>query len=212
MHTVNKNRIRSLATAGLLSLSLLAQAAYAESAQSTYYTYADVVAVEPSYSRLTVSEPVEHCYDVPVSTSPSYYRGARYDRGYRGRRHGGYDRHDYAYSHERGHPGTTILGGIIGGLIGNQFGGGNGRKALTIAGTAIGASVASRAARHPVRPAYDYRPPAPARRCTTTTETREHTVLDGYDVIYLYHDQEFTKRVSEHPGDRIRIRVDVEPV
>ena len=50
------------------------------------------------------------------------------------------------------------------------------------------------------------------RRCTTTTETRERTVLDGYDVTYLYHGQEFTKRVSEDPGDRIRIRVDVEPV
>lgn len=208
MQTVNKNRIRSLATAGLLSFSVLAQSVQAESAGSTYFTYADVIAVEPSYSRMTVSEPVEHCYDVPVRASPSYYGGARYHRrgGYASRNYGDYD------GHHHGHPGTTILGGIIGGLIGNQFGGGNGRKALTIAGTAIGASVASRAARHPVRPAFDYRPPEPARRCTTTTETREHTVLDGYDVIYLYHGQEFTKRVSEHPGDRIRIRVDVEPV
>ncbi len=208
MQKVNKNRIRSLATAGLLSFSVLAQTAHAESTQSTYYTYADVIAVEPSYSRLTVSEPVEQCYDVPSPSSRSYYGGVRYDhRGpYASRRYDDYGRHHH------GHPGATILGGIIGGLIGNQFGGGNGRKALTIAGTAIGASVASRAARHPVRPAYDYRPPAPARRCTTTTETREHTVLDGYDVIYLYHGQEFTKRVSEHPGDRIRIRVDVEPV
>ncbi len=200
MHTVNKNRIRTLATAGLLSLSVLAQTAHAESAQSTYYTYADVLAVEPSYSRLTISEPVEHCYDLPASTGRNHYGDARYD----------YDRPHYRQDH--GHPGATLLGGIIGGLIGNQFGGGNGRKALTIAGTALGASVASRAARHPVRPAYDYRPPAPVRRCTTTTETRERTVLDGYDVTYLYHGQEFTKRVSEHPGDRIRIRVDVEPV
>ena len=119
MHTVNKNRIRSLATAGLLSFSVLAQTAHAESAQSTYYTYADVVAVEPSYSRLTISEPVEHCYDLPASTRRNYYDGARYD----------HDRPHYRQDH--GHPGATLLGGIIGGLIGNQFGGGNGRKALT---------------------------------------------------------------------------------
>ena len=192
MRTVKNNRIRHLATAGLLSISSLAAAEHQISPGGTYYTYADVVAVAPSYRTLLVSEPVEHCYEVP----PGAY-GNRYE----------VDRHN-----DRGHPAVTILGGILGGLIGNQFGGGNGRRALTVAGTAIGATVASHAARQrqPHRYDYDYR--APARRCTTTTETHERQVLEGYDVTYLYHGQTFTRQVTEHPGDRIRIRVDVEPV
>ncbi len=211
MRTVKKNRIRSLAMAGLVSVSTVSvwPCAQAETIADSYFTYADVVAVEPSYSRLTVSEPVEHCSVAAGSYEAPYYAHDRshfyQDRAYRGAPY-----QDYA-DHDHGHPVTTIVGGVIGGLIGNQFGGGRGKKALTIAGTVVGASIASQAVRHPVRPTYDYREVPPARRCITVTETREHTVLDGYDVTYLYHGQQFTKRVAEHPGERIRIRVDVTP-
>ena len=37
---------------------------------------------------------------------------------------------------------NELVGGLIGGAIGNQFGGGNGKKALTVAGALLGASIA----------------------------------------------------------------------
>jgi uncharacterized protein YcfJ len=194
MRTVKKSRIRLLAAAGLLGLSGTAAAEHPAGADSGYYTWADVVDVAPTYQTRLIREPVEYCRELPP---PAYGYDAGYERRYR-------DNH--------AHPATTILGGILGGLIGNQFGGGNGRKALTVAGTAIGASMASRAARqhHERRYGYDYAPPV--RRCTTTTETREEEVLDGYVVTYVYQGQEFTRHMADHPGDRVRIRVDVEPV
>ena len=196
MRTVKKSRIRSLAAAGLLAATGTAAAEHSATGDNGYYTWADVLDVAPTYRTRLIREPVEYCHELPRSAYG-------YDAGYEPR-----------YRADHGHPGTTILGGILGGLIGNQFGGGNGRKAMTVAGTAIGASFASHAARrhHEQSYAYDYDYRAPVRRCTTTTETREEQIVDGYVVTYVYQGQEFTRHMADHPGDRVRIRVDVEPV
>jgi uncharacterized protein YcfJ len=196
MRTVKKSRIRSLAAAGLLVSSAAAAAGHPVAGDASYYTWADVVDVSPTYRTRLVSEPVEYCHELPRS---AYGYAASYEPRYR---------------NDHGHVGTTILGGILGGLVGNQFGGGNGRKALTVAGTAIGASIANRAARrqHDRTYGYGYDYARPVRRCTTTTETREEEVLDGYVVTYVYQGQEFTRHMADRPGDRVRIRVDVEPV
>ncbi|MDH3641628.1 MAG: hypothetical protein OES38_06000, partial [Gammaproteobacteria bacterium] len=50
------------------------------------------------------------------------------------------------------------------------------------------------------------------RRCTTVIRSHEVETVAGYNVRYHYQGQEFVKRVEEHPGDRIRVRVDVTPV
>ena len=35
--------------------------------------------------------------------------------------------------------------------------------------------------------------------------------LSGYDVTYEYNGRQYTRRMDYHPGDRIRVRVDVSP-
>lgn len=48
-------------------------------------------------------------------------------------------------------------------------------------------------------------------RCTTTTISRQQRQLDGYDVTYVYRGNTFQTRTEQHPGDRIRVRVQVRP-
>ncbi len=110
--------------------------------------------------------------------------------------------------HERRHreenlflPG--LFGGIVGGLIGNQFGGGSGKKALTIAGAIAGSSIARDAARQ--------RRQQPREVCHTSYETEIVQSVTAYDVTYEYAGQLFEKRVIEHPGNSVRVRVALEP-
>ena len=102
-----------------------------------------------------------------------------------------------------------IFGAIIGGVIGNQFGGGSGRDIMTAAGAALGASVAADQQRlnHPNR-FYT----STERRCEMNTEWRREERIIGWDVTYEYQGDTYQARMQEAPGDRIRIRVDVQPV
>ena len=90
----------------------------------------------------------------------------------------------------RSNPVSALVGGLIGGLLGNQFGGGSGRAALTAAGAMAGAALAGR-----------HRP----TQCVDSHAAQE------YRVWYRYHGQEFTKRMHNHPGERILVAVDVQP-
>jgi|SRR5690606_32523600 len=163
-----------------------------------YYAYADVVDVTPRYGWHEVSEPVLQC----VEPSRPVRRYGRHD--------------DHRVHHGSGDGAAGLVGGLIGGLIGHQFGGGNGRTALTIAGAAIGASVARDYARER-RDVDHYRSEwreryEPVRHCTETYRTRRVRGVNGYDVTYRYRGATLHKWVNEHPGDVIRVRVDVEPV
>ena len=113
-------------------------------------------------------------------------------------------RHDYRPRREDGNyfvPG--IVGGIVGGLIGNQFGGGSGKKALTIAGAIAGSSIARDAARQHRQ--------QPQEVCHTSYQTEVVQSVTAYDVTYEYADQLFEKRMTEHPGSSVRVRVALEP-
>jgi len=48
-------------------------------------------------------------------------------------------------------------------------------------------------------------------RCETRYVTQEDKEIDGYYVTYRYAGREYTTRTQEHPGKRIRVRVDVTP-
>ena len=98
--------------------------------------------------------------------------------------------------------GSTILGGIIGGAIGNKFGRGSGRDASTALGILVGASIGSaKADRHGQR-----------SRCYVETDYHEEQRFMGYDVTYEYNGDLYYTQMQEHPGDRIRLRVDVEVI
>jgi len=48
-------------------------------------------------------------------------------------------------------------------------------------------------------------------RCETSYETQRHTELEAYLVTYRYAGRDYQTRMFEHPGDRIRIQVEVSP-
>ncbi len=103
----------------------------------------------------------------------------------------------------------TIAGGIIGGVIGNQLGHhGHHRQALTVAGTLIGAAIGSDSDVY--RPASRYA--TRERRCELVEHYEEEERLVGYRVTYRFNGQTFVTRTREHPGQRIAVRIAVEPV
>lgn len=113
-----------------------------------------------------------------------------------------------AYTRPRSHT-PKILGGILGGVVGNQFGSGRGRDAMTIAGALLGASIGGDAARERAARGADVRY---EQRCAIeqvrVTEERQ----DGFRVTYIYGGREFVTRTATDPGNRISIRVRVQPV
>jgi uncharacterized protein YcfJ len=184
-----------------MSMGAGAFAVTATANPDSYYTYADVVEVEPLIARYTVTEPRETCS--LAAHPPAEPADGRYRR-YRP------EDHDHANSHSSG--AATLFGGVLGGLLGSQFGGGSGRKVLAIAGAMVGASIASNASRHR-HGSYDSRHSRyTPQRCVSVVESREVEEVSGYRVHYLYQGQEFVKRVDTDPGDRVRVQVQVAPV
>lgn len=98
-----------------------------------------------------------------------------------------------------------IAGGIIGGVIGNQFGHGSGRDALTVAGSLLGASIANELGRNHYRRRNE-------PYCEVTYHHQYEEELVGYDVAYRYHGRTFHRRMSYHPGRKLKVWVGVEPV
>lgn len=154
---------------------------------SGYWVSAPVLSVDPVVVDRTVERPVQHCTE--TTAAPSY---------------------DGRYQHRRESRFVpSLVGGLIGGLVGNQFGGGNGRKVLTVVGALAGSSIANDIARERRR---EQAWSTPVRRCYTTYERDTVETIDGYHVLYEYGGQTFAKRTEQHPGDHVRVYVQVSPV
>ncbi len=106
-------------------------------------------------------------------------------------------------TNHRENGGGAILGGIIGGLIGNRFGKGHGRDAATAAGVIAGAAIGSKA-----RPKGYYS--QNGRQCHTQRDYYEEQRIAGYEVSYEYMGRIYHTRLQNHPGDRVRINVNVQ--
>lgn len=179
----------SILVAGLCLSATALAGRYGE----TEYALARVVSVDPIIE--TISQPVEHevCWNEPVT----YREPVRHDRG---RRSGA----------------GPVLGAIVGGVIGNQFGRGRGRDATTVAGAALGYAIA-----HDNQRRYDgdyrggYRERVvytDERRCRIDTSYREEQRVTGYDVSYRFHGRIHHTVTDYHPGDSIRVAVQIEAV
>jgi uncharacterized protein YcfJ len=107
--------------------------------------------------------------------------------------------------HDGGTTTGTVLGAIVGGVLGNTVGKGDGRRAATVAGAVVGGAVGHGIASE----RRDYAYPAP--RCGVVDEISEEQRLVGYDVQYRYRGDVFGSRLNFDPGDRVRVRVSVEP-
>ncbi|HEY5646558.1 MAG TPA: glycine zipper 2TM domain-containing protein [Pseudomonadales bacterium] len=182
------NALATVVMAGSLSLTAAAQTDhYGDS--GSYWISAPVVNVTPITSQRTIRHPVHQC----TSARPEY--GYGYDHDYRP--HGGHRRESYFL------PG--LFGGLVGGLIGNQFGGGSGKKALTVVGALAGSSIARDVARERSRANH------PTEICRTSYRNEVIEDVAFYDVTYEYAGHQFNKRMSSHPGDTVRVRVELEP-
>ena len=153
------------------------------------YDYARVVDVQPLITRVRVSTPQRECWDE-----------TRVDQ-----------RSNGASPLPRSTAGGAVLGGIVGAVIGHQFGHGQGRDAATAAGAVVGAAVGARQAQR--RAAYASVPPREytVQRCETRYRDEWQERTDGYRVTYVYNGRRQVTEMSRHPGDRIRVRVDVSP-
>jgi uncharacterized protein YcfJ len=157
--------------------------------QGPEYDTADVVSVDPIIEQ--ISEPIDRevCWSEPVT----YREPVRRPRSNSG----------------------AVLGAIVGGVIGNQFGSGHGRDAATVAGAALGYSVARDEQRRNDRYYGRYSERVvrtEERRCRIETDYREEERVLGYDVAYRYNGRVYHTRTDSHPGDTIRVRVDIEAV
>lgn len=155
------------------------------------------------------------------------YRGGYGNGGYNDAYRGGYNNggsdgyyDQYGNYHRNG--GTqagatmaTVIGGIVGAAIGSQVGGGSARYATSAIGSMVGGMAG--------RSIYEQRQRArvPERVGTVTVcdpvpvnsrdgYRTDDRAVNAYDVTYEYGGQQYTSRTSYHPGDKIRVRVDVQ--
>lgn len=154
------------------------------------YDLARVVSVDPIIDY--VDEPVsrEVCWNEPVARYEPEYR-------YESRRH-------------RDRSGATLLGALIGGALGNTVGHGDGRRAATIAGAVIGGAIAHDQAHRPrYRDVGGRYVRDQEQRCETRTDYQRQERVVGYDVSYDYRGRIYHTRTDHHPGDSIRVEVQV---
>lgn len=110
--------------------------------------------------------------------------------------------------------GGAIVGALVGGVLGNQVGRGNGRAAATAVGAVAGAVVGDKVDNQG-RPmnqqpyASQYPQEQAVRQCRMVDAFESRTV--GYDVTYDYRGRSYTSIMDRDPGQRIRLRVTVEP-
>ena len=148
------------------------------------YEFAKVVDVQPIYENYQIPETRRVC-----------------DNGNRNRTQP---------SQHRSNGGGAILGGIIGGLIGNRFGKGNGRRAATAAGVLVGSSIGSQAKPQGYYSNNHRSNHRNYNQCYSQKEYRTEQRLNGYNVSYDYNGRIYQTRLQNHPGDRVRVQVNVQ--
>ena len=176
--------------------------------------YARVIRVDPVFDSGYTPTRGQRCYDSPVQAGGSYdpYRNDRSYDGYRdGRRDGYYDQNgNYRSGSQTGATVATVIGGVVGAVVGSQVGGGSAGYATS----AIGSMVGGRAGKQIYEQNQRQRN-ATTRVCDPEPVDGRYAgndrAIDAYDVTYEYAGRRYTTRMNHHPGDRIRVRVDVRP-
>lgn len=134
----------------------------------------------------------------------------------------------------------AVLGGLVGAALGHNIGDGNGRRAATVVGAVIGASIGhsienggGQDSRYDRRyqdrqrrgfggndgryydrqqrgyGGYDSR--AEAESCRTVVDYPQDERVAGYRVTYEYAGRQYETITDYHPGNQLRVRVDVTP-
>lgn len=110
---------------------------------------------------------------------------------------------------DRRNYGGAVIGGVAGAVLGNQIGKGHGREAATALGAVVGAFTGDRVSNRDRGERYE-QVPRQVQTCQTVNDVQQH--LTGYQVIYDYRGQQFVALMPQDPGDRLKVRVSVEPL
>ncbi len=200
-----------------------------------YYDYARVIRVDPVLDGRYQSNSTyngQRCYETTAAGNYQRDGGYRND-GYRdpGYRNEGYRQDGYYDPYGRSQGGSTagrnvatVVGGIAGAVLGSQVGGGTGTYAATAIGSMVGGMAGREIYEQTQRDRY-VRPgvvrvcdPEPVRDGGYEGDGRYggysrtgNGNASAYDVTYEYNGRRYTRRMDYHPGDRVRVRVDVSP-
>ena len=124
---------------------------------------------------------------------------------------------DRRYGGDTGRTVATVVGGIAGAVLGSKVGGGSGTYVASALGTMVGGMAGRQIYdnvqrnRNQNRGTVTYCDPEPVRDGQYGNQRVNDSRVNGYDVTYEYAGRQFTTRTDYHPGDRIRVRVDVRP-
>lgn len=196
------------------------------------YDYARVVRVDPVIDSRsgygyggTQSSSDPRCY----SRQDGYYAGSGgYNDGYYPR--DGYGRTNGYYGNDqyRGSAGTdtgrtvaTVVGGLVGAVVGSKVGGGSARYATSALGSMVGGIAgrqvyeATQRNNYPRQGSVTVCDPVPVGSgggyYPASSGYGSTGGVRAYDVTYEYAGRRYTTRTDYHPGDTIRVRVDVRP-
>ena len=193
--------------------------------QGATYDYARVLRVDPvigsGYGGSTAQRSSQ-CYyrqadDVYTGNDGYYNQNDRY-----GRDDDYYDRDDGYRNNgnETSRTVATVIGGIAGAVLGSKVGEGSGRYVGTAVGSMVG-GMAGRSIYDNSQRNRQYARRGTVRVCDPVPVTSRDGYygddygndenLNGYDVTYEYANRTYHTRTNYHPGDRIRVRVDVQP-
>lgn len=181
---MSKSLSRMLKTAAVLSLGAGTMWMSSAALAQTQYVYADVLESRPIYQSVTVSVPREECWQEQVRVKDRHRSDSRT---------------------------PALISAIVGGAIGNAVGNNSSsRKVGTVVGAVLGHSVgrdivAANSRHEPAR--YQT-----VQHCNVVDEYYDEERLMGYQVRYHYNGEDFSVRMDDDPGERIRLRVQVEPV
>jgi uncharacterized protein YcfJ len=186
-----------------LLLSALGATALPSVHAAQFEEYGRVVRVQPRVEQ--VRQPREECRTEYVQAPSQYAQQSQYPQ----------------QPAQQRSAGGAILGAIAGGIIGNQVGGGSGRAAATAVGVMAGAVAGDRISNNGrpldqgqyangqyAQQQQPYQEQA-VRQCRMVDAYQSRTT--GYDVTYDYRGRSYTTFTQRDPGERIRLRVTVEP-
>ncbi|MBC55094.1 MAG: histidine kinase [Gammaproteobacteria bacterium] len=181
---MSRSLSRMFKSVGMLSLGASALWVSSTALAQTQYVYADVLESRPVYQSVTVSAPREQCWQEQVPVRDRHRSDSRT---------------------------PALISAIVGGAIGNAVGNNSSsRKVGTVVGAVLGHSVgrdivAANSRHEPAR--YQT-----VQHCEVVDEYYDEERLMGYQVRYRYNGEDFSVRMDDDPGERIRLRVQVEPV
>ena len=199
---MNTSKLKTVKTATLLATAILSFSSITSAASDSKYNwseerrdnakhqnfvYGKVIKAKPVYDIITTKSPLKQCWQEPVTSN---YR-----------------------INQRGHNNSagTLAGGLIGGIIGHQFGKGRGKRVATAVGTLVGAQLGHDNSDNGY--AYSDHTSVTYRDvCEVTHEESYKKVLDGYQVTYRYKGNKYEARMPYDPGDRVKLKVSINPV